>query len=144
MCPVIEGADLTSVSTEFEPYPEIESGYKVTYISSELSEDKKQLQIKTRIEEPAEYAGRPYTEFINLIQNDGKKNQIGWTTIKRHLEAVFGKGSAEAESSPPDTDLLNGHQAVLYLEINEYKPKGWKEGEPLKKNNKTKKILPAQ
>jgi hypothetical protein len=144
MCPVIEGADLTSVSTEFEPYPENNTGYKVTILSSALSDDKKQLQIKTRIEEPEEFNGRPYTDFINLVQNDGKKNTIGHTTIKRYMEAVFGKGSAEAESNPPNTDLLNGHQALLFLEINEYKPKGWKEGDALKKNNKTKKILPAQ
>lgn len=144
MCPILENVDLTSVSTEFEPYPELSSGYKVTILSSELGEDKKQLMVKTRIEEPAEYAGRPYTDFINLVQNDGKPNPIGATTVKRYMEAVFGKGSTEAESFPPNTDLLNGHQALLYLEINEYKPKGWKEGDKLKKNNKTKKILPVQ
>lgn len=141
MCPIIEGADLTSVSTEFEPYAEQE--IIVTVQKSELTEDKKQLRIVTKIDEPAELNGRPYTEFINLIQNDGKQNEIGWSTIKRWLEAVFGKGSPEAEAAPPDTDNLDGHQVRLYLTINEYKPKGWQEGDKLARNNKTKKVLPV-
>lgn len=136
MCPVIEGADLTSVSTEREPYPEGE--YVVTFKESEVSDDRRQCILKTVIEEPAEFQGREFWDFVNLIQNDGKVNKIGWTTIKKYLEAVFGKGSTEAESSPPDTDLLNGHQARVYLKVGSYTKDGVE-----KKNNKVSKIFAA-
>jgi hypothetical protein len=136
--PQIEGADLTSVSTEREPYPEQE--YLVTIKESELSEDNRQLIIKTVIDEPAEFAGREYWDFINLIDNSGKQNKIGWSSIKRYMEAVFGKGSPEAEASPPDTDVLNGHSVRLYLKPNSYTDKTTGAE---KKNNKTAKVLAA-
>lgn len=137
MCPVIEGADLTSVSTTREPYKEGE--ILVTIKESEFQTDeKKTLIIKTKIEAPEEYKDREYWDFVNLIQNDGKKNKIGWTTIKRYMEAAFGKGSAEAESVPPDTDLLNGRQVKLYLKLTSYK----KDGVDVPKNE-TKKIYAA-
>lgn len=143
MCPVIEGADLTAVSTVREPLPESE--YLVTVKGSEFqAEDKKTLIIKSTVESPEEVngvhvQGREYWDFINLIQNDGKKNKIGWTTIKRYMEAAFGKGSAEAESTPPDTDLLNGQQVRLYLKVGSYKDKN-NEDQP---KNETKKIFEA-
>jgi hypothetical protein len=144
MCPVIEGADLSSVSTKREPLPEHE--YVLTYTGQEL--EPKQLILKMRVDEPAEIngsntQGREHWEFINLVQNDGKQNKIGWTTIKRHLEAVFGEGSNEAEANPPDTDVLNGHSVRAYMVIDEYKPKDWKPGDELAKKNKIKKLFPV-
>lgn len=142
--PVIEGADLTSVSTDRDPYPENE--YLVTIKESEIK-DGKTLIMKTRIDEPEEFAGREFWDFINLVQNDGKRNEIGLTTIKRYLEAVYGKGSAEAEASPPDTDVLNGMSVRLLLTESEYEDK--KDIDPatgkgrLKRNNKVKRIFPA-
>lgn len=142
--PIIEGADLTSVSTEREPYPDGE--YLVTVQSSEIK-DGKSLIIKSRIEEPVEYQGREYWDFINLKQNDGKQNRIGLESCKRYLEAVFGKGSSEAEASPPDTDVLNGHQVKLLLETRSYWPNSIPEAdrteENKKRNNQTKRVFPA-
>lgn len=144
--PIIPGADLTSVSTDFELYPDGE--YTVTILGSELTEGNKQLRIKTRIEQPVEFQGKPFTDFINLIQNDGKQNQMGLTNIKRYLEAVYGKGSAEAEASPPDSDLLDNKQVKLQLAKNSYVPKNPTEfnpdGSPKKKeNNQVKRVFPA-
>lgn len=136
MCPVIEGADLTSVSTTREPYPEGE--YTITIKESELDENKKTLTLKSVIEEPEAFKGRELWDFINLVQNDGKKNKIGWTTIKRYMEAAFGKGSTEAESVPPDTDVLNGQQVKVYLKQTTYK----KDGVDVPKNE-VKKIFEA-
>jgi len=135
--PVIQNADLTSVSTEREPYPEGE--YLITVKESELK-DNKTVIIKSRIEEPAEFQGREYWDFINIVQNDGKMNRIGLENIKRYLEAVFGKGSPEAEASPPDTDVLNGHQVRALLTIREYTPQGETEA---RRNNQTKRVFPA-
>lgn len=146
MCPILEGVDLSSVSTDFETYPEQE--YVLTILSSTFSDDtKKQLVIKQRIEEPAEFAGKPYSDFINLVKNNGTSNEIGWKNVKRYMEAVFGKGSDEAEAVPPDTDQLNGHRVRSVLEINSYQDKNWKEGDPIdrkmKKNNKVKGVFAA-
>jgi len=138
--PILQGADLTQVSTTREPLPE--GDYVVTILESEIQGDRT-LVLKTRVEEPAEFAPRQFWDYINLIQNDGKQNRISLEHIKRYLEAVFGKDSPEAEASPPDTDVLNGHTVKLYLIVDEFKPKGWKEGDELSRNNKVKKILPA-
>lgn len=121
--PVLNNVDLTSVSTKNEAFPELESGYLVTFKESEISEDQRSLILKMRIDEPAEYAGREYWDWINLVQNDGKTNQISLKHIKRYLEAVFGEGSAEAEASPPDTDVLNAHQARIFMVQRGYKDK---------------------
>lgn len=135
--PILEGADLTQVSTTREPMPE--GDYLVTVLESEISGGKT-LVLKTRIDEPAEFANRQFWDYINLIQNDGKQNRISLEHIKRYLEAVFGKDSPEAEASPPDTDVLNGHQVRLYLIIDEFKDNKTDE---IRRNNKVKKILPA-
>jgi hypothetical protein len=134
MSPVLENVDLTSVSTKREAFPEGE--YTVTIKGSELDEGKKTLIMKTVIEEPTELQGREFWDWINIVQNDGKKNEIGYKNIKRYLEAAFGKGSSEAESSPPDTDVLNGHQVVLYLKQTTYTDKD-KQEQP---KNEVKKI----
>ena len=135
--PVLQGADLTQVNTTREPMPE--GDYLVTVLESEIQGEGKTLVLKTRIEEPSEFAGRQFWDYINLIQNDGKMNRISLEQIKRYIEAVYGKGSQEAEASPPDTDVLNGHNVRLYLIVDEFKDKT---GET-KKNNKVKKIFPA-
>lgn len=146
--PVIPNADLTKVSTDFETYEPGE--YLVEVKESEFANDNKQIRIKTQIVEPVEHAGKIFTDFINLVQNDGKQNPYGLASVKQYLEAVFGKGSPEAESSPPDTDPLNGHQVKLLLAINEYTPKPDKatefnpDGSPKKKrNNQVKRVFPA-
>lgn len=138
--PVLQGADLTQVSTTREPLPE--GDYLVTVLESEIQNDRT-LVLKMRVEEPAEFAPRQFWDYINLVQNDGKQNRISLEQIKRYIEAVYGKGSPEAEASPPDTDVLNNHQLRLYLIIDEFKPKNWKEGDELSRNNKVKKIFPA-
>jgi hypothetical protein len=137
--PIIQGADLTSVSTTREPFPAGE--YTVTVKESEL-QNNKSLIIKSRIDaaEDESFVGREYWDFINIVQNDGKQNRIGLETCKKYLEAVFGKGSPEAEASPPDTDVLNGHQVKLVLGIREYKKEGETE---MTRNNQTKRIFAA-
>lgn len=145
--PVIENADLTKVSTEYEVFDP--GDYKVTVMESEFANENRQMRIKSRIEEPVEHQGKVFTDFINLIQNDGKQNPYGLASIKQYLEAVFGKGSPEAEASPPDTDVLNGHQVTLNLVINEYTPKNPTEFEAdgttakKKRNNQVKRVFPA-
>ena len=142
--PIIEGADLTSVFTTREPFPE--GLYTVTIFEQELQGNGKTLVMKTKIDEPEDLRGREFWDFINLRQNDGKPNKISWEHIKRYLEAVFGKGSNEAEANPPDTDVLTGTQVKLYLKEDSYEDaKDLDEfGKPtVKRNNKVKKILSA-
>lgn len=111
--PIIEGADLSSVSTERELIPEGE--YLFTITDQEMSDDNSTLIIKRRIEEApdSKFVGQESWDFINLVQNDGKKNEIGLQTIKKYLEAVFGKGSPESNSN--DTDPLTGQQVRIYI-----------------------------
>jgi hypothetical protein len=136
--PVIEGADLTSVSTEREPLPEQE--YLLTVKSAEWQDEKKKTQIiKFKVDEPADFAGREHWEYINIIQNDGKLNEISLAQIKRYMEAVFGKGSPESLASPPDTDLLVSHSMRQYLIIEEYERNDKTKG----KKNKAKRIMKA-
>lgn len=130
--PVLQGADLTTVSTEFKPYPE--GLYTVRVESSEFAKDNTQLRIHSVIETPEEFAGKKFVHFINVVKNDGKPNPYGLSDVKRYMEAVFGKGSAEAEASSPDTDALNGSVVSLYLTQGEYEGKATQE---------VKKILPA-
>ena len=134
--PIIKGADLSSVSTDFELYPP--GAYKVEVKSSEMSENGKNLLIKTEIVEcdtDQKYIGKNFTHFINLETNAGDRNEIGLQTLKRYLEAVFGKKSPEADVA--DSDPLNGHLVTLVL------------GQRPDKNDKelmrqdVKKILPA-
>lgn len=143
--PVLQNVDLTSVSTDREPYPNGE--YLMTVKSSELTGNGKGLVIKRVIQDHPEFQDQESWDFINLRQNDGKVNTIGLETVKRYMEAVFGKGSSEAEASPPDTDLLNGHSIRVLLEINEYWPNEIPEAartpENKKRNNKTKRIFPV-
>lgn len=134
--PIIEGADLTTVSTDFKPY--VEGEYLMLVKESEIH-DGKQVRIKMEIVDAPDQndTGKPFTDFINIRQNDGKVNQIGLGTIKRYLEAVFGKGSPESNQN--DTDLLNGHNVRLYLIEDSYTDKNGQE----KQNNKVKKIFKA-
>ena len=153
--PIIEDADLTSVSTDREPFPE--GLYHVTVKESELIKADgggyKGVIIKSRINaaevegEPADkFAEREYWHYIYTRQNDGKPNKVGLSDIKRYLEAGFGKGSPEAESAKPDTDLLNGMNLKLYLKVREYDDKNEKDvnGQPVKRrSNDVKQILAA-
>jgi hypothetical protein len=138
--PEIEGADLTSISTKTEAYPEQE--YLMLITGSEfMDEAKKTLIIKRKIVEPAEFVDRESWDFINLVQNDGKKNDIGLKTLKRYLEAVFGKDSPESQRA--NSDPLTGHMVKVYLTQKQYKGRDWVEGDELEKGNKTKKISAA-
>lgn len=138
--PVLHGADLSSVSTERKLYDEGE--YLVTIIGSEMGgKSKNMLIIKTKIAAAPNDADvdSEFWDWINYIQNDGKVNQISLSHIKRYMESVFGKDSAEANASPPDTDLLNGSQVRLYLIQDPYTDNSGTE----KVNNKVKQIFPA-
>jgi hypothetical protein len=145
MSPVIHGANLKEVSTERKPRAEGE--YLVTIMKSEMNG--KMLVIKTKIEEAPEDKdiGQEFWDWVNIVQNDGKLNQISMEHLKRYMEAVFGKGSPEADAEPPDTDVLDGHQVRLYLIVDSYEDK--KDIDPetgkgrTKTNNKVKSILPA-
>ena len=114
--PIIEGADLSNVSTERELLPEGE--YLFTILDSELSEDGNSLIIKRRVEEaPPEgekFVGQENWDWINIVDKQGKRNEIGYQTLKKYLEAVFGKGSDE--SNVADSDPLHGHQVRIYIE----------------------------
>lgn len=143
MCPVIDGADLTKVSTSRDPYPEGE--YHVTVVKSELSDDRRSLTFQNRIDEPAEYAEtkRIFFDNINIRDENGKWNDMGLASIKKYLEAQFGKGSPEAEAFPPNTDPLDGARLGMYLTIREYDSKKEKDanGQPVKvKVNQVKRV----
>jgi hypothetical protein len=135
--PVIQNADLTSVSTKNEPFPE--GNYDFVIFESELSDDQRTVIIKHKCEagDDPQQVGREYWNWINLIQNDGKPNRVGAIQIKRYMEAVFGEGSPEAETASPDTDVLNGHRVKLFLKVRTYTPKGSTEE---KKSNEVKMI----
>jgi hypothetical protein len=132
--PVIQGADLTSVSTTREPLPEQE--YLLDIFGSEMSEDGTKVIIKTRVIEPSEEAKKEFWDWCTV---SGEWKEIGLQQVKRYLEAVFGKGSPEAEASPPDTDPLHGHQVRAYLTISAYKDSTGQE----QRNNKAKRIRAA-
>lgn len=129
--PIIEGADMSSVSTERELLPE--GSYTMTIKESELSEDGRSLIIKHRIDSAPDEAqarvGQEWWNWINIKTNDGKVNEIGFASIKKYLEAVFGKGSSESNSN--DTDPLNGATVELYIVQKSYK----KDGEDKTVNN---------
>lgn len=135
--PIIQGADMTSVSTDREPFPE--GSYTVTVKESELAEDNKSVTIKSRIDsaDDPKFVDREFWHYINLVQKDGKTNQIGLQTIKKYTEAVFGKGSPESNQN--DTDVLNGHTVQLYMTVREYKDKDGND----RKANDVKKIFAA-
>lgn len=134
MCPVIEGADLTTISTKREPLPEYD--YVLEIFGSEFDESRTKIIVKTRVAEgPDNTVGK---EFWDWCQVTGEWKEIGLQQIKRYLEAVFGKGSDEAEAVPPDTDVLHGHKVRAYLIIDSYT----KDGEE-QRNNKAKRIRAA-
>jgi len=146
MSPIIQGADLSTVSITREPFAEGE--YLVTILKSEIQPGGKMLVIKTKIEQAPEDKdiGREFWDWVNIIQNDGKINQISMEHLKRYLAAVFGKDSPEANAAPPDTDPLDGHQVKLYLIKDSYPDKKDldENGQPkIKTNNKVKSILQA-
>lgn len=132
--PVIQGADLSSVSTERQALPE--GDYLLDIFTSELSENKEKVIIKMKVLDGPE--GTKNKEFWDWCTVTGQWTEIGLQQIKRYLEAVFGKGSTEAEAAPPDTDPLHGHQVRVYLSIESYK----KDGED-KTSNKAKQIRAA-
>jgi hypothetical protein len=131
MCPILEGEDMASVSTERPLLPEGE--YLFTIKESEFSDDKKNLIIKRRVDaapdEASALVGQENWDWVNMVKNDGTKNDIGWQTTKKYLEAVFGKGSQEASQN--DTDVLNGHQIRIYITQKSYT----KDGETKTVNN---------
>lgn len=132
--PVIQGADLTAVSTSMEPVPESEVVLDI--VTSEFSDDKNKIIIKTKIVEHDEerYVGREFWDWCNVT---GDHAHIGLQQIKRYLEAVFGKGSPQAEASPPDTDVLHGSRVRAYLTVDSWKDQTGQE----KKGNKAKRIM---
>lgn len=138
--PIIKGADLTSVSTERKVYREGEYVAEIT--KQEFSEDERFLIITHKFEEAPdnEDVGQSWQNWIYLQQDDGKLSEIGLQTIKRYLEAVFGKGSPETQGNPPDTDPLTGNRVRLYLISDSWKDK--KSGED-RTGNKAKRIMAA-
>lgn len=115
--PIIEGADLSNVSSAFDARPEGE--YTIQVKESKFEKEGKFLVIHSKIlSGPDGYEVKDndtYQDWINLKQNDGKVNEIGYKTIKRYLEWAFGKGSPEANQN--DTDVLNGYEGKIYLTV---------------------------
>lgn len=136
--PILENVDLTTVSTKNEPYPEGE--YSVTIKESEVRKQGKEIIFKHRIDAPEKFQGREIWDFVNLKQNDGKRNEIGWKRVKKYLEVCFGEGSEQAELTPPNTDLCNAQRCKLYVVINSYTDEQTKEE---KTNNKISRVMAA-
>lgn len=112
MCPVIEGADLGSVSTKYENWPE--GAYKFTLYNSEW--DGKTVRLKLRLREPKGdfKAGKEYTEFLNLKNNEGEDNEYGYKDFKRWFEALV---PDHANDRPPNSDLLHGSDCICQVTI---------------------------
>ena len=141
MCPIIDGADLTEVSTDFEVLPE--GDYVVTIKDVVEGKTKKnqlpQVIVQMQVTDGnSEFNGKPISDFITLKQNDGKKNEIGLKQLKRYFEAVLGKEAAN--TTAPDTDLLKDKQVRIMVSVNKYTPEGETEE---RTNNKIKRIFPA-
>jgi hypothetical protein len=112
MCPVIEGADLSSVSTKFEIWPE--GTYPTVIMTSKFDDKGKNLMIIHKTREPVGMiqAGREYTDFINMTTNAGERNDIGHKSLKRYFEALLPE---HANDNPPNSDLLHGLDCKLFI-----------------------------
>jgi hypothetical protein len=110
--PVIEGADLSTVSTKFPLWPE--GAYKTTIKGSHFDDEKKNLIIVHRLREAhGDYkAGREYQNYINLKTNAGEVNEIGYQSIKKYFEPLLPE---HANDRPPNTDLLDGMDCTIYI-----------------------------
>lgn len=115
--PVIEGADLSSVSLS-RAWPE--AAYKTTIKESHFDEKGKNLVIVHLLREEVSAggqtikAGREYQDWINLVTNAGDRNELGWASIKKYFKAL---NPAHANDNPPNTDLLNGLDCTIYLTV---------------------------
>lgn len=136
--PIIENADLTTVSTEYKAYPEGTYGLRIK--DSSFDQNNKNLIIESEITdaENPEHVGRTYKHRINMVDNSGKRNEIGLTTLKRYLETVFGKGSPESQVA--DSDPLHGHDIRVYLVVKSYKDKTTQED---REGNEVKQMFKA-
>lgn len=134
--PVIEGADMTTISTKRQALPE--GDYRLQITTSEFDESKTKIIIKTKVVESS-VEGQVGKEFWDWCSVVGEWKEIGLQQIKRYLEAVFGKGSPEAEAVPPDTDVLHGHVVDVYLAVESYKGKSGEE----EQSNRAKRIRAA-
>lgn len=143
--PIIEGADLTSIETEFKNFPE--GSYRMLVKEVNFYDDKdpvdspslaNKLRIVSEIQEndvDHEHNSKKFTHFINFRNEDGTLNKYALADIKRYLEAIYGKKSPE--SNRADTDLIPGHEVTLYLSERPNKD------DPDKPYQNVKKILPA-
>jgi hypothetical protein len=119
--PIIEDADLTSVSTTSEPLPEAE--YEATITEVEYRTDnpaKPVVIVKSRID-GGDQNGRVVWDWMHMKQNDGKPNEVAKRQLKRYFEAVLGEEAANV--SRPNTDDLINARVGLFLELEEYTPK---------------------
>jgi len=130
MCPVIEGADLSSVSTKRPVWAE--ATYRTTIVKSEFDEQKKNLIIFHRLREPAgnQKAGDEYQDWLNIVTNAGERNEIGYQSLKKYFEALMPE---HANDAPPNSDLLHGIDCKVMITS-----KDDKDGTP---RNRIKKIM---
>lgn len=136
--PVITGADLSNVSTTYQPLP---AGTYKTRIKAEFeAEPKRRVIVRHKVVESpdGENVGREFSDYIYLDQNDGRPNEIGAKQLKRYFEAVIGKEAANTQS--PNTDDLEDAEVTVELAQRSYTPKGETEA---KISNDVKKILAA-
>ena len=84
--PVITGADLSNVSTTYQPLP---AGTYKTRIKAEFeAEPKRRVIVRHKVVESpdGENIGREFSDYIYLDQNDGRPNEIGAKQLKRYFD----------------------------------------------------------
>lgn len=109
--PILEGVNWEDVKGGRELLPE--GKYRMLIKSSEFDEEQKNLIVKHEIVDGPDQVGEEWWNWVNLVKNDGGRNDIGYETIKQMQETVFGKGAPE--TLKPDTDPLNGEEIGYYI-----------------------------
>lgn len=146
--PLIQGADLSTVSTKYEPLPAgaYKTRLKAAYETDDDGVSRPRVVVRHKVLESfdGENVGREFTDFMYLNQNDGKPNEISLKQLKRYFEAVLGEEAAN--TTAPETELLDDQEVSVELSIESYPSKKEKNEDNTPKimyNNRVKRIVAA-
>lgn len=135
------GADTnwTAISKEFEDLPEGDYNVVIDEIVEGTTKENQlpSLEFKLLVTD-GEKEGRRKSDFVTLLQKDGKRNDIGYGRVRAYYEAVHGEGTL-ADGEEMDTDsLLKGSCTIVIKHKADTGPKA----EPGKMRANVAKILP--
>lgn len=144
----------SNISTKFEPMPDGEYLLVIKEIRETNEQGEplrttngyRQVIVISKVDDPEhpEFNGRELYDYVVLESKDGE-NEAGYRRIKQYAEATLG----EDEASDDDLDIQNCVNApfVGMVTSDSYKVKdkttGQETGE-VRRNNKIKRVLPAQ